>query len=189
MTMKESGPSAARLPQLPGPPLMMINHQIWWRSGSIISDPDWSHLVPRASWLHCRSVSKLLVLTTVAGRCSEKHSATAKKQNWPQTEISMAVVDVWHSSGVLSHAVYEKKKDIKPLSRTLGHVIYLMRSLPLRFGTDPDSRRSSEYSVYPVRRARLCSNSTQHNVNFEETNTRQTSEPICSHLITTRKHS
>lgn len=124
MTMKESGPcAAARLPQLPGPPLMMISHQIWWRSGSIISDPDWSHLVPRASWLHCSSVSKLLVLTTVARRCaavffffylfrscSEKHSATAKQQNWPQTEISMAVVDVWHSSGVLSHEVYEKKR-------------------------------------------------------------------------------
>lgn len=146
-------------------------------------------------------MSELLVLTTVAGRCEAVFlfftcfdRALRNILRQLKSRIDLKLKLAWPLRmcdivQVFSRMKFMKKEDIKPLSRTLGHVIYLMRSLPLRFGTDPDSRRSSEYSVCPVRRARLCSNSTQHNVNFEETNTRQTSEPICSHLITTRKHS
>lgn len=147
-------------------------------------------------------MSKLLVLTTVARRCTavlffffscfDRVLRNILQQLKSRIDLKLKLAwPLWMRdiAQVFSRMKFMKKKDIKPLSRTLGHANYLMRSLPLRFGTDPDSRRSSEYSVYPVRRARLCSNSIQHNVNFEETNTRQTSEPICSHLITTRKHS
>lgn len=63
------------------------------------------------------------------------------------------------------------KKDLKPLSRTLGHILYLMKSSSEVWNR---SRLPALLGIfYPVRRARLCSNSSQHNVNFEETNTRK----------------